>query len=138
MTGEEAVEYLNTLYMALAVFPNQQISLGNVGKMEESVSLAIEALKQKPDGDAISRQAVIEKINELLKEPEYQHEGEDWRIGLIMAEELINGAPTIIEAEREVDIQEEGSSNFIQLKQDVLNNKQLWRKLREIEDEDSD
>lgn len=30
------------------------------------------------------------------------------------------------------------SSNFIQLKQDVLNNKQLWRKLREIEDEDSD
>lgn len=30
------------------------------------------------------------------------------------------------------------SSNFIQLKQDVLNNNQLWRKLREIENEDSD
>lgn len=39
---------------------------------------------------------------------------------------------------KEIDIQEEGSSNFIQLKQDLLNNKQLWRKLREIEDEDSD
>lgn len=39
---------------------------------------------------------------------------------------------------KEIDIQEEGSSNFIQLKNDVLNNKQLWQKLREIEDEDSD
>ena len=37
-------------------------------------------------------------------------------------------------AESEVEV---CSSNFIQLKQDVLNNKQLWRKLREIEDEDS-
>jgi hypothetical protein len=33
---------------------------------------------------------------------------------------------------------EASSSNFIQLKQDVLNNKQLWRKLREIEDEDTE
>ena len=47
MTKEESIEYLNTLYMALAVFPNQQISLGDVDKMKESVSMAIKALKQK-------------------------------------------------------------------------------------------
>lgn len=29
MTQEEVIKYLNTLYMALVVFPNQQISLGN-------------------------------------------------------------------------------------------------------------
>ena len=48
MTREEAIEYLNTLYMALAVFPNQQISLGNVDEMKESVSMAIKALEQEP------------------------------------------------------------------------------------------
>lgn len=47
MTREEAIEYLNTLYMALAVFPNQQISLGNVDEMKESVSMAIQALEQE-------------------------------------------------------------------------------------------
>ena len=63
MTREEAIEYLNTLYMALAVFPNQQISLGNVDKMKESVDMAIKALEQEPCEDAISRQAVLD-INE--------------------------------------------------------------------------
>lgn len=48
MTREKAIEYLNTLYMALAVFPNQQISLGNVGEMKESVSMAIKAVEQEP------------------------------------------------------------------------------------------
>lgn len=48
MTREEAIEYLNTLYMALAVFPNQQISLGNVDEMKESISMAINALEQEP------------------------------------------------------------------------------------------
>lgn len=48
MTIEEAIEYLNTLYMALAVFPNQQISLGNIDEMKESVSMAIKALEQEP------------------------------------------------------------------------------------------
>jgi len=52
MTREEAIEYLNTLYMALAVFPNQQISLGNVDEMKESVSMAIKALEQEPCEDA--------------------------------------------------------------------------------------
>jgi rubrerythrin len=60
MTREEVIEYMNTLYMALAVFPNQQISLGNVDEMKESVSMAIKALEQELCEDAISRQAVLE------------------------------------------------------------------------------
>ena len=47
MTNEEAISYLNTLYMALAVFPNQNISLGNVEELKESVSMAINALSAK-------------------------------------------------------------------------------------------
>jgi len=60
MTNQEAIEYLNTLYMALAVFPNQQISLGNVDEMKESVSMAIKALEQEPCEDAISRQVALD------------------------------------------------------------------------------
>lgn len=39
--------------MALAVFPNQQISLGNVDEMKESVSMAIQALSQEPTDEYI-------------------------------------------------------------------------------------
>ena len=67
MNSEEAIEYLNTLYMALAVFPNQQISLRDVDKMKESVGMAIEALEQKPCEDAISRQAVLDSMSDTWK-----------------------------------------------------------------------
>ena len=47
----------------------------------------------------IDADKVQEKINKLLKEPDYQHEGEDWRTGLIMAEELIADASHEAESE---------------------------------------
>jgi len=71
MTREEAIEYLETLYMALAVFPNQQILLGDADKMKESVGMAIESLEQEPCEDAISRQAVLEQINCWISSGEY-------------------------------------------------------------------
>ena len=41
----------------------------------------------------LGRAEAIDKINnaieELLKEPQYQHEGEDWKNGLIMAQEIL-------------------------------------------------
>ena len=33
---------------------------------------------------------IMKKIEEKLNEPQYQHEGEDWKMGLIMAEEIVN------------------------------------------------
>ena len=64
MTREEAIEYLNTLYMALAVFPNQQISLGNVEELKESVSMAIQALSQEPiDKSAMMYEIYMEGVN---------------------------------------------------------------------------
>lgn len=30
------------------------------------------------------------KIEEILKEPQYQHDGEDWRMGLIIAQGVLN------------------------------------------------
>lgn len=45
--------------------------------------------------DLISREWVLNKIWEREKEPNYQHESEDWCVGLIMAENIVNSAPTI-------------------------------------------
>lgn len=30
------------------------------------------------------------KIEEKLKEPQYQHDGEDWQVGLIIAQDVLN------------------------------------------------
>lgn len=70
MTQEEVIKYLNTLYMALAVFPNQQISLGNINEMKESVNMAIKALEQELCEDAISKQAVLDMMQLRLSAKE--------------------------------------------------------------------
>lgn len=46
-------------------------------------------------GDLISRSALKEDIQKCKNEPNYQHEGEDWRNGLCIAEDLIDNAPTV-------------------------------------------
>lgn len=66
MTKEEAIKYLNTLYVAFAVFPNQQISLGNIDEMKESVSMALKALEQE------STTKVLDKIRAEILEEKYQ------------------------------------------------------------------
>lgn len=45
--------------------------------------------------DLISREWVLNKIWEREKEPNYQHESEDWSVGLIMAENIVSYASTI-------------------------------------------
>ena len=35
------------------------------------------------------------KIVEMTKEPSYQHDGEDWLNGLVMAMEVVNESPTV-------------------------------------------
>lgn len=74
----------------------------------------------------------LNDINEAIK-----NQDEDWE-GLIDASQIISITYNIRHECYVVFWTMEGSSNFIQLKQNVLNNKQLWIKLREIEDEDSD
>lgn len=43
----------------------------------------------------IKEKSILDKIEALMNEPEYQHEGEDWVNGLIMSEELIYNEPSI-------------------------------------------
>ena len=43
----------------------------------------------------IDADRVQEKIEKKLTEPSYQHEGEDWQNGLIVAEMFIDYAPTV-------------------------------------------
>ena len=47
------------------------------------------------NNDLISRKALKKAIMELEKEPDYQHEGENWYCGLCMAETLIDNASPI-------------------------------------------
>ena len=42
----------------------------------------------------IDADLALEKIRVLEKEPDYQHEDEDWRVGLCMAEQAIDDVPT--------------------------------------------
>ena len=43
----------------------------------------------------IDADAVRDKIEKMLNEPSYQHEGEDWQNGLIVAEMFLDDAPTV-------------------------------------------
>lgn len=52
-----------------------------------------------PHGRLIDADEPITKISTMMQEPDYQHEGENWMIGLIMARDAIDDAPTVIEAE---------------------------------------
>ena len=42
----------------------------------------------------IDADLALEKIGVLEKEPDYQHEGEEWRSGLYMAETVLDELPT--------------------------------------------
>ena len=42
----------------------------------------------------IDADLALEKIRVLEKEPDYQHEDEDWRSGLYMAESALDEVPT--------------------------------------------
>ena len=48
----------------------------------------------------IDADLAIEKIRVLEKEPDYQHEDEDWSVGLCMAESVLDEVPTTNLAEQ--------------------------------------
>ena len=50
-------------------------------------------------GRLIDTDEPMTKISTMMQEPDYQHEGEDWMVGLIMARDALDDAPTVIEAE---------------------------------------
>lgn len=52
-----------------------------------------------PHGRLIDADEPMTKISTIMQEPDYQHNGEDWMVGLIMARDAIVDAPTVIEAE---------------------------------------
>jgi len=39
--------------------------------------------------------AISNKLEEIASEPDYQHEGEDWLTGIIIAQQEVDFAPTI-------------------------------------------
>ena len=51
-------------------------------------------------GRLIDVEIAAQKIMELAKEPDYQHEDEDWRAGLFMAESVLEEVPTANIAEQ--------------------------------------
>ncbi len=58
---------------------------------------------KEPHGRLGDLDALGGKITEMMQEPDYQHEGENWLVGLIMASDAIQETETIIEAEGETE-----------------------------------
>ena len=56
-----------------------------------------------PHGRLIDVDEPMTKISTMMQEPDYQHEGENWMVGLIMARDALDEAPTVIEAEGETE-----------------------------------
>ena len=56
-----------------------------------------------PHGRLIDVDEPMTKISTMMQEPDYQHEGEGWMVGLIMARDAIDEAETVIEAEGETE-----------------------------------
>ena len=56
-----------------------------------------------PHGRLIDVDEPMTKISTMMQEPDYQHEGENWMVGLIMARDALDEALTVIEAEGETD-----------------------------------
>ena len=46
-------------------------------------------------GDIISRKAAIDRLNHKLAEPQYQHNGEDWYVGMNCAESEMWELPSV-------------------------------------------
>lgn len=53
----------------------------------------------KGHGDIKDEAEIIKLLEEKEKEPKYQHDMDDWWVGIIDAETEVNKAPTILEAE---------------------------------------
>lgn len=84
MTREEAKNWLNKLYVG-ADITDEYGDMVDMQPYSEAVDMAIKALDQK---DVLNK--IIEEIEIKLKEPQYQHVGEDWQVGLIIAEDIID------------------------------------------------
>ena len=54
-----------------------------------------------PHGRLIDADEPMTKISTMMQEPDYQHEGENWMVALIMARDALDEALTVIEAEGE-------------------------------------
>jgi hypothetical protein len=56
---------------------------------------------KEPHGRLIDADMLTGMISKKAAEPEYQHTGEDWSVGLYLAENLTYEVPTILETEIE-------------------------------------
>ena len=55
----------------------------------------------KGHGDIKDENEIIKRLERKEREPLYQHDTDDWWVGIIDAETVVNSSPTILEAERE-------------------------------------
>jgi hypothetical protein len=149
MTREE----INILQDIVDIYEKEDIYPTLRDKQISTIKKAIKALEQ----DCISRTDMLDAIGHgtTYTSEDLQRIIEDLPSANRECGVEMSGIPTGSESEQNDDIEamlehlwnateedhrkysevEVCGNNFIQLKQDVLNNKQLWQKLREIEDE---
>jgi len=160
MTREEAINELSVIHERLSHPEDceQGVYSFRDGEYLEALDMAIKALEQKwiPVSERLPEESItvigITTFDDIYKAELYDDCGEkkwyaDGNFDVPIVAWMPLPEPYKAESEENDDMEamlehlwnvEVCSRNFIQLKQDVLNNKQLWRKLREIEDEDSD
>jgi len=160
MTKEEAINELSVIHERLSHPEDceQGVYSFRDGEYLEALDMAIKALEQKwiPVSERLPEESItvigITTFDDIYKAELYDDCGEkkwyaDGNFDVPIVAWMPLPEPYKAESEENDDMEamlehlwnvEVCSRNFIQLKQDVLNNKQLWRKLREIEDEDSD
>ena len=84
MTREEAINLLKQVNHIL-VNDDDYWTENTHEPLNTAFSMAIKALEQEPILDKIRAE-----IEAKIAEPQYQHEEEDWQVGLIMAETIID------------------------------------------------
>ena len=83
MTREEAIKKLRAILTEAVEFEDSVCYVTEEDR--EPLEMAIKALEQEPILDKIRAEIEVK-----LAEPQYQHEEEDWQVGLIMAESIID------------------------------------------------
>lgn len=75
----------------------------------------------------IDADAVMEKISLFMNEPDYQHEGENWMVGLIMARDAIDEQPTIQPEPHEIGYDDCANALLKMWMDDVLTDGEYYR-----------
>ena len=86
--------------LIVGIYGNGLVSMEYTKPLALAIEINAEAIQiPKVHGNIKDENEIIKRLEEKEKEPLYQHDTDDWWVGIIDAETEVNRAPTILEAE---------------------------------------